>query len=387
MRPMFLYIRVAAACVLAGAGAAGGQQQGAAAPRRVVHLHVRGDLDNLRLAGDFQAKLRSAAQDGAGLIVVELDGDRWRADVVDAMCRHVQQSAVPVVVLLQDQQDHRVGTGAALVGLAAVACYAEAKTDIVFKPGDDRRELAPKATKWEEVEQSLLGAAAEGQRLRGADVRLPGFLMKPASSMWALEPTPGAAMLLSPTAPPSTGAGSAQFAARVAEQGGAGGGVTATIRPEIAAGLRLVKAVVSRAGEVIADQGAVARPLINQSMASGLGDGAKNLRRSMEHLDSAIESAERTLEVRVPDQRQNTDSLYRAAGRDALGQAQQATALLDEAERLASDYPELVRMPAFGQTEIGTDADDHEGQWRKVIQKRRDKITKLEVKARGYVRR
>lgn len=354
-----------------------------AKPARVHVVQVNGDLDNADVARLIGEEIAAANEAGAGLVMLALDGHRWRMDVVANIAAAIGSSSAPVAVLLRDAKDHRVGAGEAALGLCAASCWIDPKTSIRSASGDDRRELAPKAIDLEKALRDVVGAAAVGQKARGADARLPGVLIAARAGMIAQKPESGGAWLLAPA--PAGESTPVAGAVVVVEAGNAGGPAAIVISARIAVDLRIARGVAAQAGEVISGENIVGRPVVTKTIASGLAEAATALERGIEHLDRTLDAAERALVIDPKDKRKNTDPLYHQAGRTALDLAHQAGDELDAAEKSTRRFPELLRQAAYGQTDIGRKPSDHEAEWRRVFQKRRDRIAKLEVKARAHL--
>jgi hypothetical protein len=373
------------ACIaLPGATAPQPEAKPAPTPRRVHHIKVRGDADNSRLASDVARELQDTSAEGAELVILELGANSWRADVLLTIADAITASPAPVRLLFSDPKDRRVGSGVAVLGLVAPACYLDPDTTIASSPADDRRELAPKGADLDAARQRLIDLARPARQSRGADARLAEFLLAPTSAMWAVEATPGAPMLLSPSAPRSSGAGSTTHAARIASVEPGDTTPSISISLAAAAGLRLITAEAARPGDILVAEGIIARPLVTRTVESGLADAQARLSRGMNSIDATIEAIDRTLAVRVPDERSNTAPLYHRAGREALDLAAKARRMLAATERLTQDYPELLQTPAHDRTPVGEEGRDHARDWRTVFQERRDKLGAQEARARQY---
>jgi hypothetical protein len=349
-----------------------------------VHaIQFHGDLDNSDIARLIGAEIASANDAGAGLIVMSLDGHRWRTDVVATIADFMAASSAPVVVLLSDPKDHRVGAGEAALGLCASSCWIDPKTTIRSGPTDDRRELAPRGADFDKAERQLTAAAAIGQQARGADTRLPGLLIAPAASMIAQRPDNGGPWLLAPGFVHDSSL--PQGAITVAEVKTGDQGVAVNITAQCAVDLRIARATAPSVGDALAGENIAARPLVQKAISSGFEGARPDLSHAFEQLDRTLDNAEHTLVVDPKDKRKNTDPLYHQAGRDAMELTNKAEEEVDAAEKLTQRFPELLRQPAYGQANIARASADHETEWRKVFQKRKDRIAKLQGKARGYM--
>ncbi len=305
---------------------------------RIWHLKLSGDLDCDRLARDFAAQLERAASDrgGAALVVVELDGNRARPDLVLATGRRLAECRVRTAAYLADSRDHRVGLGQALLGALCTDAFIAPGTRIIHTPADDLRSLAPDDTDWERIAEQL--AAETGPRIesRAGDPALASLLLDARSSAWFVASSEGERI---ETAAQQGGAGT-QFIFF-----GASGLERLDIDAPLAASLRLVRAGSPGVARMLNDLGA--RGGASRSRAecsSGLTEAERRLVRSMDDLLVALEQIEESL--RVTNAKLDRRPLaidYRKAGEAALVRIAAAERNLSGAEALAAEYPELMR--------------------------------------------
>lgn len=323
-------------------GAAGARQPESTPPaparpapvHKLWHLKVSGDLDCDRLARDFAAEMARASDANAGLILIELDGDRSRPDVVRAMARVVQESPVRVAAYLTDPRDKSVGVGQAMVGLFASECLVAPDVRLRHAPADDLRGLAPEDTAWEPIEQDLADALRTMIEPRGLDAQLAELLVRPTiGAWWARSPEP--AHIENAPAPGATpfvfmgprGLERIEIDAELAVALGLAGGPSPSLARALP-GLGVVTGASRQRSEV----------------ASGLGAAEKRLVRAIDEVRIAVERVEESLRVSYTklDRRPQAHD-YRRAGEDALRHIADTERSLAAALKLTEEYPELLR--------------------------------------------
>src|SRR5262249_5663611 len=77
---------------------------------------------------------------------------------------------------------------------------------------------------------------------------------------------------------------------------------------------------------------------------------------------------------------------YREAAAQAQPKLEDAQAALGELEKLLTDYPELMRRPAPGQTEVGGKGSTYATRWRTLVQTRKDHIAKQVATAEKFAK-
>jgi hypothetical protein len=376
-----------------------------AAPARravkVLHLRIRGDLDSARVARDVAAELGRADETGVTHLVLELDGNRWRGDVVWGIAQAVRAVGVPTGVLLADGRDGRVGTGQAVLGLLASTTSAGAgaggmwvgpRTAIALEPGDDLRATAPDDTDWERIDRELGGAAWVALKGRGADTELATALLAPDATLWAVPPAgPGeGAYRLTSARPVGAAAGRARRVVSVLpgmRGAGAAAGARVDLPAEAALHLSLVQGRAAGVGEVLAlcgVGGGAAR--VDREVRSGLEGARRQVEQNAARLASVVEGADRTLRDLPRPSEADYEQRRRRAGRAAIPLLEGGQALLEQTERIIGEYPELLRETPPGKTPVGQDPRLARQTWRLTFQQSRDDVARLLARAREYAR-
>lgn len=331
-----------AACLLAGialqawAHPPRERPQPAARPAPVArcwHLKVTGDLDSDRLVRDFGVELDRAAAAGVGLILLELDGNRWRPDAVRAMGECVRHSPVRTAAYLADPRDRTVGVGQAIIAMLAGECLIAPGTSIRGDAAADLRSLAPADVKWDGVEQDLADDLRMMLEPRGADPRLAELLVRPSTGAWWVTEPPG----LETSAPSGAAVPFVVLGPRGPER--------TEIDADLAVALRVAVGqapTLSRALTGLGVRSGAARQ--RSEVASALPAAEKRLERAIDDLRVELERIEETLRVTPMklDRRPQAHD-FRRAGDEALKLVVRADAALAAAVTLTEEFPELLR--------------------------------------------
>ncbi len=323
----------------------------APATGKVWHLRITGDLDSDRLARDFAAELDRAASANAALLLLELDGNRSRPDVVLAMGRRVTECRVRTAAYLADGRDRRVGIGQLMLGVLCTDAFVAPGTRVVHTAADDLRALAPDDTDWRRIADDLIAEAGTRIESRSGDARLAGLLVAPVESAWFVAEADPARIETDP--PPGPGAQFVYFASSGPDR--------IEIDAALAVSLRLARGIPAGVPRLLTDLGARAgSPRTQVKLSSGLGDAERRLEREMGDLRVAMERIQETLRVTAAKlDRRPQPSDYRRAGNAALQQIDAADRALADAESLTAEYPELLRdavpTPSAGRARLLTD--------------------------------
>lgn len=360
-------------------------------PRKVLHLHVRGDLDSMKLAREFAERVAAAHEEGVEVLLLELSGDRWRADAVHAMARALRPSSaggaaahragLRTMVLLHDDADRRVGFGQAALALLADQCAVSPKTRVVFEASTDLRDAAPPETDWEMVDRELQGALYLSARDRQADVLLAALLPRPTGPLWAV---PGSAA----DAPWRLSTNAVEDTRRVL--------VAPGNEPELPARVELDRVMLRRlgianlegadVGQMLAAAGLRARPILRAELASGLAQARGKIEQVIRQLDECLSLVDADIGRANKLRGQDAAKRKREAGEGALRLIIEAERRLLDAEGVMTDYPELLAGLPPGRTPVGQEAEKHPMLWRWLFQDRRDQITSLRAQAEALAR-
>jgi hypothetical protein len=327
-------------------------------PGRAWRVSLAGDLDAMALATRLDEVLAQAHQRNASLVLLELAGNRWRPDVVWAMAQVIEQSDTPVVALLQDTRDHRVGAGQLMLATLCESSWIDPDTQILSTQDDDLSLYAPSTTDWERVERELAGAIWVRLYERDGPVLLARPLVDQRDAVWIeLEGKPTADAQTDDDKPDANldeaapvpaqpliitrgpqHSDNAQPIVTVSENGS----FTIAITPGRAIRLGLVLGIERRPAVVLRQAGA--RPVSPHkvTLESGLDKAHERAWVLLEQLDAVLDDLER-----LPGSDRSTDQRDR---RDIDAQLRQGMQHFQEGRsqlgQLLAIYPEILAMPA-----------------------------------------
>jgi hypothetical protein len=316
-------------------------------------VKASGDLDSDHFLRTIFAELDRAR--GVSLIILELDGNRARPDLVARLGDRLDSNIPPVAVLLRDTSDKKVGIGQALLGGFVKHCFIDEATRIASTPEDDIRYLAPSDTKWELVEQQATGPLWRKLTDLNADQSLPQILLSPSRDNWAVPVTPGTPWKLSPISP--AGGQSGPQPRQIAW----GDTARTEIDAEAAIGLRLCADRAASPAPILVASGLSPRSTTSKrSIKSDYPDAAESIERTVEDARLAVRRIASTVSIR-PSRAVPTTEDYRRAGNNALIQIDRVVRELDRADSLLSDFPELNRR------RNGPSSRSDKGPWRPAM--------------------
>ncbi|MFN7022195.1 MAG: hypothetical protein ACK4WH_12830 [Phycisphaerales bacterium] len=353
--------------------------------RKVLHLKLKGDLDSLKMVEDAERAVAQARADGVELVLLELNGDRWRGDVVLGLMPVVRPDGVRTVVWLNDALDGRVGSGQAALGLTASACYIGPKTEVVYKPVQDLREQAPANVDWEHVEDqvrgTLWGRLTSPERLRSP--LLAAALPWPRQPLWAvLDRAPGLpgarAERIDATAPSAAEAGrSVALTSGSAERGG----LRLRLDPALAVSTGVAEAACREVGQVLAQERIIPQPLLRAEVTSGLNEARQRLAKDLATLDRSAELMDKALDEAERWRGMDAAKRKTRVGKDTLASVEDAAKLLGSIESLVGGYPELLRAAPPGTSTVELTPQRLSAAWHNAFQNRKDRIAELRARA------
>ncbi len=306
---------------------------------RYTVLKASGDLDNDRFCQSIATEL-DAIKDSV-LIIIELDGNRARPDLVARLGAKLKSNPTPVSILLKDAVDKKVGIGQLLLGFYAKSCFIDPATDIAAASNDDLKSLAPPSTSWEPIERDISGIAWTRLGERSADQALARALTAPHEDWFVVPDLDKHPWRLSQTLPAGGQSGAQPHQIIWAAASGLD---RITIKADTAVGLALCANKVQNLTPVLADANLSIRSTrSNKSVSNGLGDASASVSRILEDSKLAARKVVTTLTVKSNPNRPTPAEEYRKASKAALTQIEKASLDLDRAEALLSDYPEIDR--------------------------------------------
>lgn len=363
---------------------------------KLIHLRIRGDLDCAKLARDVATELARVRSEEPSFILVELDGDRWRADVVWMIAQEIRATGVPAAAFLNDPRGKRAGTGQFILGLLVSTprptpgsegermtprLFIAPKTIIGLDPGEDLRDAAPEETDWESVDREMHGAAWLALASLGVDTELAAACLAPTDSVWAVADDATGRRRLT-IKRPQTEAGAVQIVERTA----AIPSPRVSIDAQLAAELGVVRSA-RNVGDVLTACGVQPRGRVTIEVASGMDQARRDVCRLVSAVEAAVRQAEQTLNDIPRSYRGDYEQKKARAGREAAAVLKDAASALTKAESIIADYPEILRTNPPTRTPVGQDQRTFRDEWRRLFQSLRNEITRLAARADEYAER
>ncbi|MEX2218424.1 MAG: hypothetical protein WD749_06645 [Phycisphaerales bacterium] len=315
---------------------------------RILHLRVIGDLETGAMAAAIAAELERAPRERFTSVVLELEFERARPDLVWTVGQAVRASRVPVIGFIHAGRGGGVGAGALAIGVLAHSCHVAPRTVIRHSPVDELRWLAPAGTNWERTGRELSGALWLALKDRSADPALAAVLASPAGAAWAGSPDDSLPWRIAVGAAPPSGRWE-----QVAFETEAGF-ERLELSAETAAALGVARVDTATVAQVIA---ATAPPPSGRATRTVAGDLEASRQRTERHIRlarDAVARAEAALDIRARARgRAVTTALYHEGAREATGALDAADAALKDAEDVGVERPEVLRHPPVSR-ETGT---------------------------------
>lgn len=274
----------------------------------------------------LRERLDAAREDRTTLLVLELDADRTRPDVLVALADAIRDSEIPTIGFLIDERDRRVSPPALALALAVGDRVAiDPHTAVRFERGDWRDDVLPDGLVAADAVEELRMAVQRALADREIDPTLANAWL-PAIDALAGVPLDVDAL--------------------------AGVGIEAVIASSVA-----------QVARGVGYRGAVGRP---ETIESALEPARAEVHRLLTFADDAIEQTRRGLDLRNqrPDDREVTVHDHRRAGSEGLDRLALATQGVDRAEEVLRDYPELLLAAPPGRTDVGTTRQSLRSAWR-----------------------
>lgn len=352
-------------------------------PRSVVWvLEMHDGLTHLGQASELKEQIRAAKSGGARLVCIELSGQDWRIDVAEAVGEVLAKSEPPAVVFVRAEKGN-AGLGLLVAGSRANAgCYVESGAMLVASEGMNKNELAPDAkaiklaeTKWKkEDERSSL---KEFGALRGA-------IFEPGVGVWVSFGKDGQAAAF-PGEPDSVERALGRIVVLAKKRD-----TEVRLAGEEAASMGLCSGSVEDArgaSEKALDPTGVKKAEMRERRAVGpsLGERREEALEILKTAERAIEAAEVPLKLDV-ERLQIAPNQQHAAAALARTQLDEASRAIADVERLFRGTPEVMRLPAPGQSDTGQRAATFETRWRQQLQKLKDRFAKTEARAEKFAK-
>lgn len=344
-------------------------------------LRFRGDLSTGDALSRFVGALEALDGSAVTLIVVELDGDRARADLLAGAIDAVRGAESEVAVYLSDRGDRRVGPGQVALALAADRAAIDPACRVEREVGDGLEELNPAIEDWAVLGLDLRARANEIAGVRGLAESAVESLVAPRTDVWLRRAGDGSAVLVEE----SIGAED-PVVKRTAEGWSFaldGRGAAAVY------GLGMVRS--ARAHARLA--GARGRAVDEVEVVSDLEGAHGRCLAQVRQVRSGVELAEAALDVYAS--RRGGESIlprhyHQAADRAGVLVAG-CRAAIAEVAALTERLPEILEMEppedARSPTEIGGPARSRLSRWRGAVRDAELRLSSLDERIADYRRR
>lgn len=362
---------------------------------KVLHLRLLGDLTHVRVARDFAAAISSCHDDGVDAIVLEINGNRWRSDVLLQMARacidaklmpapgsalEKERAAPRLIVWLNDPADDRVSSAAATFALFAQAAYVGPKLEVAHDPSDESRDLAPPDVDWARIEEDLRAIVWNRLSARSGDLLLSAALPAPHQPLWLVCGSQDQDSPLRVTdREPAAGSSVVRLASTIA--GEAGDRLRLRLNADSMVRLGIARGQARDIGQILAAERITARQTIRREVRSELASVRATLNSEFAAIDTARERADKTLDEAERLRGHDAKRRQARAGEAALELCDEALKKLLACESVTGDYPELLRNPPPGQTGVGLTEQRLTLYWSTAFQSRRQGIADLRARA------
>jgi hypothetical protein len=342
----------------------------------VVVVRLTGDLVARHLIARLRDELAAAAQAKAELVVLSIEGRRFRPDVARGLADVVATSPVPVAALLGPGSP--VGGGQALVGLGASTCWISARTqieceaaDVLATPPDVNAAVAPEPT-----------PAPDLLTKRGLPAELAGVLLAPAKPMYAAwhQDEPGSTPVV------TLHEGAAGLGA-----GTPGGpvnlvtvertGPRTLISSDTAVRLGVARSIAGDPGQVLRQLGLRGSSVTTKLLTEDLTKRRAEMQAEVAAARSLIGQALDRLGALPKGDDPADQDKRRRGGSAAVTSLQHAGEAIARAEALAKNYPELLGEPPAGTSTVGMTPEGAVKAWYAEFKDVRGDLTKAAERA------
>jgi hypothetical protein len=356
-------------------------QSGAQTPSRdgaarapVVAITLDGELDHAAQIDDLRQALAASKDGGTRLIGVEITGARWRYDLVKSLAELVATHEPPVAVFTPD------GSLALAMGAAKAGAGCWAPEGSLGTTGDDNVvefSTTPKVIN----DAAKAWVAHDPWSALGLHAPLRAAIQDPRKHCWLLETDKGL-LQTSDTDPKSTTKPTAEKSPRriVALHDTAKQRVEVSTKDAIALGLLAGEAQDLRAVlTAAAKKMSIDRTEVRKTRTCGtpLDQRHAAMVALFESIDPILDQANREQRMKVDDTT-IAPATKNAAGRQSLATIARASAAIDTIESTLERAPEILRLPAPGQTTTVKARTAYASSWRSQIQSTRERRDKLQ---------
>lgn len=339
----------------------------------VAHVRILGDLDSAHLLAASQASLAKARDDGAEAIVLELNARRWRTDILLGLARALRPEGWQgrTVVLIAPSLDHTSPLALASLGLTADACFLAPRAKFIHDPADELAAFLPEDTDPDSLERDLRGLAWTSLQSRSGDALLTTLVPRPTAALFLA--TSGGEVRLA-TEPPHNTSHEPLIRPASSNQ-------KQSLDAQTSQRIGLITGQARSTSECLSKCLIRPRKTLRFEIVSQLALQRERFSRELADIDQAKRRAKGAIDAVYSLKALDQVARQRRVGSEQLFPLKAALDRLEATERIAIDYPELLREVPPGTTEIGQDTRAISFAWKSYFQFRRNDLAALLDKA------
>lgn len=371
---------IVAVCVLAFATACCAQDR-----VRAWRMRLEGDLDSMRMVEDFQEQLREAERARIGAVLLEIEGQRSRADVVWRLGQVMQAAPAPIVAYVGRSSGGSIGAGHWALAMLARSVYVHPEVFVHWTYADDLRRLAPDDTDWALITRRIVDAVGDSLRRRGFDAAPADLLFADMVDAWVTTDEAGA-VVVKRSQPLE--AGGEHFAEQVIFAGGVDA-ARFELSPQVLMRIFGAKPASTTAVAMREEHLSVIsrQPRV---ITSGLAEAEREVRFALDMVEPGLKLAdEHVKEAKAAASKPGAQARTQQAKavESALGLVGTVESGIREAEDKVRMYPEILRTVPPGKTSLMDEsASKRRAAWEAVFNRAWSRVRSVRAAAEGYAR-
>lgn len=394
---------------------------------RPAVVTLRGDLDCVKLVGEVRAAVEECSRAECGVVVLELSGTRWRADVALQIAEVLRQAreqpttgaagaaggpnerrtdgnrretAPRIVVFLNgaNADDGLVGGGQAALALIADACVIGPQTRVEASSAQQMKDLCPSGSACvkaiDELREMIAARVAERARSHaGGQANSPvgasadawaAALPTPSKPVWLAgkDPWSGQARALTTSKPRSGEVFTGQLIC--GPENAEAATLALNLSAEQSLDSKLAFAKATSATTALVALGVRGSPVKRLTVSADLAGARERLSAVLKDLDPQLRAVEQAARDAGYSRSAESLSRRRRIGQEGLTQLAALEEKLMAGEQVLSAYPELLLALPPGQTPVGQKSGaGYEGLWRTLLQDWRDRVASARARCKA----